>query len=244
MHPMVEQFSRIDLLYGEEQLNQIQSMKVIVFGCGGVGSAATEALIRSGVQHIALVDYDVIAPSNLNRQLHTTIHNIHHKKIEALKERCLSINPDATIDLYDEFVNEEVAERLIPHYDAVIDALDTVSAKEAIIVHALQHHKILVSSMGMGNRFDPTKIICTTLNKTTYDPLSKMMRYRLRLRGVYDKIPVVFSLETPIKQTHQVSESTVRKQAFPPASAIFVPVSAGLTATYSVIEQRLKGESQ
>jgi tRNA A37 threonylcarbamoyladenosine dehydratase len=241
MYRMDEQFSRIKLLYGEIDFHKIQSMKVILFGCGGVGSAACEALIRSGVQHIGLVDFDVIASSNLNRQLHTTQHNVNQKKIEALKERCLSINPETTIETYDVFVDESEAERLIPEYDAVIDALDTLSAKEAIIVNAIKHNKIIVSSMGMGNRFNPTQVTCTTLNKTTMDPLAKMVRYRLRQRGVYDKIPVVFSLETPIKQTTQVSESEVRKHAFPPASAIFVPVSAGLAAAYSVIEQRLKG---
>jgi tRNA threonylcarbamoyladenosine dehydratase len=241
MYRMDEQFSRIKLLYGESDFAKILSMKVIIFGCGGVGSAACEALIRSGVNHLALVDFDVIASSNLNRQLHTNQHNSNQKKIEALKERCLSINPEATIETFDIFVDENEAERLIPQYDAVIDALDTLSAKEAIIVNAIKHQKIIVSSMGMGNRFDPTKVSCTTLNKTTIDPLAKMVRYRLRQRGVYDKIPVVFSLETPIKQTTQVSESQVRKNAFPPASAIFVPVSAGLAAAYSVIEQRLKG---
>jgi tRNA threonylcarbamoyladenosine dehydratase len=243
MYRMDEQFSRIKLLVGEADFEKIQSMKVIVIGCGGVGASACEALIRSGVNHIGLVDFDVIASSNLNRQLHTTQHNINQKKVEVLKERCLSINPNAVIETYDVFVDEAIAETLIQKYDAVIDALDTVSAKEAIIANALKLNKLIVSSMGMGNRFDPTQVKCTTLNKTTIDPLAKMVRYRLRQRGVYDKIPVVFSLETPIKQTTQVSESSVRKHAFPPASAIFVPVSAGLAAAYSVIEQRLKGRS-
>jgi len=238
---MDEQFSRIALLYGEEALLRIQSMKAIVFGCGGVGAAATEALIRSGVGHIALVDFDVIATSNLNRQLHTHQNNIDMKKVEALKERCLSINSKAIIDTYDVFVDEEFAHTIIQHYDVVVDALDTLSAKEAIIVHALNQNKIVVSSMGMGNRFDPTQVIVTQLHKTTIDPLAKMLRYRLRQRGVYDKINVVFSLETPIKQEKQVSDSNVRKQAFPPASAIFVPVSAGLAAAYSCIDQWLKG---
>lgn len=238
---MDEQFSRIKLLYGDNRFNQIQSLKVAVFGCGGVGASACEALIRSGVNHIELVDFDVIAKSNLNRQLHTTQRTLHLKKVDVLKQRCLDINPNATIVVHDVFVDEAIAEQIIKNVDAVIDALDTVSAKEAIIVHALQQNKKLVSSMGMGNRFDPTMVRCTTLNKTTYDPLAKMMRYRLRLRGVYDKIPVVFSLETPIKQTTQVSESSIRKHAFPPASAIFVPVSAGLAAAYSILEQCTKG---
>jgi len=238
---MDEQFSRIVLLYGEETFKYLQTMKAIIFGCGGVGSSACEALIRSGVTHIALVDFDVIAASNLNRQLHTSRFNINEKKIEALKKRCLSINPQATIETYEVFVDEAFCEKVIQHYDVVIDALDTVSAKEAIIVHAVKYNKIIVSSMGMGNRFDPTQVFLTTLNKTTYDPLAKVLRYRLRNRGVYDKIQVVFSRETPIKQEQQVSDSPVRKYAFPPASAIFVPVSAGLAAAYNCVDQWLKG---
>ena len=233
--------SRTALYFSKEQLEIVESLCIVVVGCGGVGSMAAEALVRMNIKHLILIDHDVVATSNRNRQIHATTETIGLTKTLACKKRFLSINPGIQITLVDAFVQPDNIEQLIPTpVDGIIDAIDTVTAKLAIAQYAARHGLAMISSMGMGNRLDPTKVTIGPLNKTSYDPLAKVMRGLYRKHQLHDKINVVYSLEIPIKQKMVISDSVILKQAQPPASVAFVPMAAGLACAYEIVRQCLK----
>lgn len=228
---------RMELLIGKEGIDRLQDACVMVVGVGGVGSYSAEALARCGVGKLILVDGDQVALSNLNRQIHATYQTVGRSKTEVMKERIETYRKDCEIVRYDMFYDESKNEQLFQeHVDFVVDAIDTMTSKLALIRYCLEHKVNFISSMGMANRMDPTKIEITELMKTSYDPVAKVMRNLVRKNRIKGKIPVVCSSEHPSVQTNIINEDGVtRKQKMPPASSPFVPSAAGLAiASYAV----------
>ncbi len=238
---MSEASQRIELLIKKEGLEALENSTVMIVGVGGVGSYAAEALARSRVGHLILVDKDAVEPSNLNRQIHSTLANLGKSKIQAMKERILSYNPECKVDLIETFFDQTSASLLDQDIDVVIDAIDTLSSKMDLI-QACAYRKIpCISSLGMANRLDPTKVEITTLDKTSGDPLAKALRQLAKKRNYTRKIRVVFSSEVPIKQNTVVNQDgTTRKDRIPPASMVFVPAASGLACASWAMEQILK----
>lgn len=228
---------RMELLVGNTGLDRLKNATVMVVGVGGVGSYCAEALARSGVGTIILVDGDKVALSNLNRQIHAVYDTIGKEKTQVMKERILSYQKDCKIRCHTMFYEESKNEELFSeHIDFVIDAIDTVTSKMSLISYCLQHKIPFISSLGMANRMNPTKVEITDLMKTSYDPLAKVIRNLVRKQRLKGKIPVVYSSEHPSIQTKIVNEQGMtRKEKMPPASSPFVPAAAGLAcASYAV----------
>ncbi|TLG76623.1 tRNA threonylcarbamoyladenosine dehydratase [Culicoidibacter larvae] len=245
---MLHQFSRNELAIGKEGLALLQNKCVAVIGVGGVGSFAAETLARSGIGTIILVDKDTIDITNVNRQIHALLSTVGELKVEVMQKRIADINPDCQVitkhmfflkDTKDEFFDD------VPKIDFIIDAADVVFGKEIIIEECLKRNIPFISSMAMANKMDPTQLEITDLSKTTYDPIAKVIRYNLRKRKVYGKIPVVFSKETPIVPRADVNEvvgkadSPIRKVQMPPSSNAMVPTVAGILCASFVINTLL-----
>lgn len=240
------ELQRMELLIGEEGLHKLKKAKVLIVGVGGVGSYAAEALARSGVGTLILVDGDVVAPSNLNRQIHAVYETIGCSKTQVMKQRILSYRSDCEVICHDLFYTEEAAERLFAQpIDFVVDAIDTMSSKLSLIRYCLRQKLPFISSMGMANRMDPTKVQISELMKTSYDPVAKIMRTLVRKEGLRGKIPVVWSSEHPSLQTKIVNENgRTRKQKMPPASSPFVPSAAGLAIASYAVRRILEKEQE
>lgn len=229
-------FERTRLLIGETGVDSLLNSSVLVIGVGGVGGIAAESLARSGVKELILVDADVIDATNLNRQIQTKVANIGKSKVLELKKRLLAINPHLEVKTFEIFY-DETQNHIFNGVDFVIDAIDTLSSKLAIYEYCLEHNVPFISSMGMGNRLDPSKVIVSTLDKTSYDPLAKVLRKMARDKRLdLRKITVVFSHEIPIKQNIVIDKAAeVRKAKIPPASMFLVPPTAGLNcASYCI----------
>ena len=240
---MDRHLDRIELLIGVDNTEIIKQSSVMIVGCGGVGAMAAEALVRFGVGKLILVDHDVSASSNINRQIHATVETIGLKKVNALAQRLRAINPNCEIIKIEEFINNDNIEVLFNNkFDCMIDAIDTVTSKCLLYERAQQKGVPIVSSMGMGNRLDPTLIRVMPLNKTINDPLAKVMRYQCRKRGLNDKMNVVCSIEIPKKQTKKINESLILKESMPPSSSPFVPMAAGLACGHEVVKILLTKE--
>lgn len=217
-------------ILGKESSKRLRQKTVLVVGLGGVGSFCVEALARTGIGHLILVDADVFEDSNRNRQLGATQETIGQKKTEVLKKRVLSIT-DAQVDTYDFFYDHTKDKELFSHtIDFVCDCIDSLSSKQDLMQACLQRQIPFLSCMGMGRRFDPTKLEVMELEKTSNDPLAKRLRIWKRKQRIKNKIPVVCSRETPILQV----------EGQPLASVIFVPASAGLLIAKECIERLLK----
>lgn len=217
-------FDRLELLIGKENIEKISKINVLIVGIGGVGETALEALVRSGVKNITIIDKDVFSESNLNRQILSTRDSIGLYKVDVGINRCKSINPDVNItglkiNLDEKNVNE------LEYFDYIIDACDDINAKLALMQYANKNNINLISSMGTGKRLNPSNVIITRLDKTSNDPLAKKMRYEARKRGLKLNIPVVCSKEEPINNDRII------------ASSIFVPSTAGLMLAYYIIEK-------
>lgn len=236
---MLEPFSRTELLIGREALEKLKKSKVAVFGVGGVGSFAVEALARSGVGTLVLVDKDDICITNINRQIHATTKTVGKPKVEVMAERIKDINPLCDVVTYKMFYNKDTAKELLnDDYDYVIDAIDTVSSKIDLIVRCKENNIPIISSMGAGNKLDPTKFEVSDIYKTSVCPLAKVMRSELKKRGVKD-LKVVYSKETPIRtNNNQQTNENQRKQV--PASISFVPSVVGLIIAGEVIKDIIK----
>ena len=223
--------SRTELLIGIDNIQKLANSKVIVYGIGGVGSFVVEGLVRAGVENIILVDNDVISPSNLNRQIHATITNIGKLKVDCMKDRILSINPNVNVEKYIPQDIEEGEETLIDNtIDYVVDAVDTITTKLKLIQKAKEKQIPIISCMGTGNKLDPTKFEIVDIYKTSVCPLAKVMRKELKKRGIQD-LKVLYSKEEPIK--HDVESRT-------PASISFVPSVAGMMIAGEVIKGIIK----
>jgi tRNA A37 threonylcarbamoyladenosine dehydratase len=220
----MRQFSRTELIIGRHGLDKLCVSKVVVFGIGGVGSFAAEALARAGVGNLTLVDKDVIDVTNINRQLHATFLTLGRPKVEAMRERILSINPAAEVEIFQEVYSPATADRLFPaNADYIIDAIDAVAGKVDLALRAWQNGIPIISSMGAGNKLDPSRFALADIFSTFMDPLARAMRKKLRQAGV-PSLKVVFSTEPPRRPEREHSG----EEGFPPGSISFVPAAAGL----------------
>lgn len=222
---MLEQFSRTEALIGKENLEKLQNSKVAIFGLGGVGSYVLEGLARAGVGNLILVDNDTISESNLNRQIIALKSTIGKYKVEVAKDRVLEINPNANIKIYQEFFTKESKDILDESLTYIVDAIDTVSSKLDLIVKAKELNIPIISSMGTGNKLDPTKFEVDDIYKTSVCPLAKVMRRELKQKGIKN-LKVVYSKEEPIKT--DIGRT--------PASISFVPSVAGLIIAGEVVK--------
>ncbi|MDO5154810.1 MAG: tRNA threonylcarbamoyladenosine dehydratase [Eubacteriales bacterium] len=237
---MEEQFSRIEGLLGKDAIKTLANARVAVFGIGGVGGYTVEALARSGVGTLDLIDNDQVALSNLNRQIIATHETIGRYKVDVMKERILSINPDACVNVYPCFFLPENADTFpFEEYDYVVDAVDTVTAKIEIIMQAKKHNVPVISSMGAGNKLDPSAFRVADLYKTKVCPLAKVMRRELKKRNV-KQVKVVYSEEEPLKPMweHSQLEETGRRAT--PGSVAFVPSVAGLIMAGEIVKDMVR----
>ncbi|WP_050637242.1 tRNA threonylcarbamoyladenosine dehydratase [Candidatus Stoquefichus sp. SB1] len=229
-------FSRFELLIGEEKLKQLQHQRIIVFGVGGVGGYVVEALVRSGIEHLTIVDNDEVSLTNLNRQIIATSKTIGKKKVQVMKERILSINPACHVETLEMFYLPKTADTIdLTQYDYVIDAIDTITAKIELALRCENAHIPLISSMGTGNKMNPAMLEVTDIYKTSVCPLAKVMRRELKARKV-KHLKVVYSKEIPIKPS--LSHEQTNKRMVPGSNA-FVPSSAGLLIASEVIKDLL-----
>ena len=225
---MMEEFERTRLLIGDEKLEKLKNSTVVVVGCGGVGSYACEALARSGIGKLIIIDKDDINITNLNRQLMSAYYNIGKSKTQEMAKR-ISNFAHCQVQGIECFFDESCAE-LLKEADFVIDAIDTMSSKLALAKMCHERQIPFVMSLGMANRLDPSKLEYTTLDKTSYDPVAKIMRSMCKKAGLNFKIPVIFSREIPARHMTVEKLAETRKERFPLASMVFVPASAGLLA--------------
>ena len=230
------QFQRTEILFGKEAMQRLFSSRVAVFGLGGVGGSCAEALARSGVGALDLIDADEYSITNLNRQLFATLETVGIKKTEAAKARIESIVPSCKVTMHDVFFLPETKERFdFSAYDYVVDAVDTVSAKIAIIECAKAANVPVISAMGAGNKLDATAFEVADISKTSVCPLAKVMRYELKKRGIRD-VKVVYSKEEPLKPLAEISAEEGGKRRGTPGSASFVPPVVGYILAGEVIK--------
>ena len=228
----MERFKRSEMLLGKEGMEKIKNTRVAVFGVGGVGSYAAMALVRSGIHHIDVIDNDTVSITNINRQLIANIKTVGRKKTEVMKEMLLDINENASVNAYDLFFDKDTVCKFdFSSYDYVIDAIDTVTSKLLLIEKCNESGTKIISSMGTGNKFDPTKLEISDIYKTSVCPLARVMRYELKKRGI-KKLTVLYSTEIPKKPLFN-DENDVRRST--PGSMSFVPSAAGLIIASKVI---------
>lgn len=226
---MENQFSRTETLIGIKSLEKLKNSHIAVFGIGGVGGYVSEALARSGVGCLDIIDNDTVSLSNINRQIIATHSNIGKSKTDVMKERIMDINPDCVVNTHNIFyLPENSANFDLSKYDYIVDAVDTVTAKIELIVKAHESQTPIISCMGTGNKLDPTKFEIADIYKTSVCPLAKVMRYELKKRGI-KKLKVLYSKELPVK-----TESRT------PASIATCPAVAGLIIANEVINDIIK----
>ena len=245
---MLNQFSRTELVIGKEGVEKLNNAKVAIFGLGGVGSFVLEGLVRAGVGNFVLIDDDKICLTNLNRQILATRKTVGQPKVEVAKQRILDINPNANVEIHQEFFMPETEGILDNSIDYIVDCIDTVTAKIELVVRAEKLNVPIISCMGTGNKLDPTRFEVTDIYKTSICPLAKVMRKELRNRGI-KKLKVVYSKEEPVKLNETVENSckhncicppgtkrkcTIRNQV--PGSISFVPSVAGLIIAGEVVK--------
>ncbi|MGL5069321.1 MAG: tRNA threonylcarbamoyladenosine dehydratase [Sarcina sp.] len=244
-----EQLVRTQLLIGEEGIEKLQNSKVIVFGVGGVGSFATEALTRTGIGTIIIVDNDTVDISNLNRQIHATRENVDKVKVEVMKDRMLLINPECNVITKQVFLAADNMSEVIPSdVDYVIDAIDSVTSKLALAEYCYKNDIKIIASMGTGNKLDPSQFKVADIHKTNVCPLARVMRNELKKRRV-KKLKVVYSEELPIKpQSPQVDapkkvegeDITRLSKRQSPGSMSFVPGVAGMILASQVVRDLIE----
>ena len=231
---MINEFSRLQLLLDDASFQKVQQSKVAIFGVGGVGGYVLEILARAGVMHFALIDNDDFSLTNLNRQILATHQSVGKNKVEVAKERILSINPHAEVKTYCQFyLPSEEPPISFEEYDYIVDAIDTVTAKIDLILKTKEAGKKIISSMGCGNRFDPSKLRLGDIYQTEMDPLAKVMRRELKKRGI-KSCPVLYSLEKPTKPKKENEEIT--KKTNVPGSSPFVPSVGGIMIAYWIFQ--------
>ncbi len=229
---MTERFERTARLIGEDALKKLNNSTVMVFGVGGVGSYVVESLARSGVGKLILFDNDKVCESNINRQIIATYDTLGKPKVKAAGERTRSINPDIIIEENETFVTPEIVEKIdFSGVDYIVDAIDNVTAKIAIILKAKEKNIPIISSMGTGNKLCPEMLKIADISKTSVCPLARVMRYELRQRGV-NHLKVLFSEEKPISPKSDDSRT--------PASISFTPSVGGLLISAEVVKDIIK----
>lgn len=232
----MQAFSRVELLIGSENLQKLKNSSVALFGVGGVGGYVAEALARSGVGKLAVFDADVVSNSNINRQIIANEKTVGKDKVEAVKERLLSINPQIQVEAFKVFYLPENASQFdLSKYDYVVDAVDTVSAKIEIIKRAKNANVKVISCMGTGGKLDLTALKVADIEKTSGCPLARVMRRELKARNVKD-VKVVYSEEKVNFDKEQIEKAEVTYTGHPvPPSMIFVPATAGLLIAKEVV---------
>ena len=234
---MEDMFSRTRMLLGDTAMDRLKQARVAVFGIGGVGGHVVEALVRSGVGALDLVDSDRVALSNLNRQIIATRDTLGMLKVEAAKARVLSINPACQVRTFPLFYLPETADMFdFSQYDYVVDAIDTVAGKLQLIEAAKAAGVPVISCMGAGNKLDPAAFRVADISKTSVCPLARVMRRELKKRGI-DHVKVVYSTE-PALSPAPAEEETSRRTT--PGSTVFVPAAAGLVLAGEVIQDLIK----
>lgn len=231
---MREQFARTQIIYGASSMEKLYAAKVAVFGVGGVGGYVAEALARSGIGHLMLVDNDTVSVTNINRQIIALHSTIGKSKVQVMKARCQDINPDITVEAKECFFLPENSDSFdFSGYSYIVDAVDTVSAKIELIRKAKETGIPVISCMGAGNKTDPAKFMVADISKTTVCPLARVMRRELKARGIKD-VKVLFSTETPV-----MKEVGAEKKGggAAPGSTAFAPSVAGLLIAATVINE-------
>ena len=250
---MLNQFSRTELLFGKEAMEKLQNSRVAVFGIGCVGVYVCEALVRSGVYHFDLIDDDQVCLTNLNRQIIATRKTVGQYKVDVMRERILEINPDADVSVHKCFFLPENADKFpFEEFDYVVDAVDTVTAKIELVMKAQEKGVPIISSMGAGNKLDPSAFKVADIYKTRVDPLARVMRREMKKRGV-KKLKVVYSEEDPKRPIEDMAVSCRNNCICPPGaqhkcterrdipgSTAFVPSVAGLIIAGEVIKDLIK----
>ena len=250
---MLNQFSRTELLFGREAMERLQNSRVAVFGIGGVGGYTVEALVRSGVGSIDIIDDDKVCLTNINRQIYATRKTIGKYKVDVAEERCLEINPDVRINKHRTFYSPETSAKFdFSEYNYIVDAIDTVTGKLELVENAYKTKTPIISSMGAGNKLDASAFEVTDIYKTSVCPLARVMRYELKKRRI-PKLKVVYSKEKPITPIEDMAISckahcicppgtarkcTQRRQV--PGSTAFVPSVVGLIIAGEVIKDLTK----
>jgi tRNA A37 threonylcarbamoyladenosine dehydratase len=242
---MLHQFSRNELAIGTEGLEKLRNSTVAILGIGGVGSFTAEALARSGVGRIILIDKDVVDITNINRQIHALLSTVGQPKAELMRDRILQINPDCDALALRMFYTEETYEQVFSYpLDYVVDASDTISYKIHLIQQCLARKIPIISSMGAANKIDPTRFQVADISKTSMDPIARVIRQKLRKLGIKKGVKVVFSTEEPLKPREDVTQRIVpenapeiRKAQNPPSSNAFVPSVAGLIMAGVVVNE-------
>lgn len=245
---MLNQFSRTELLLGKDAMNKLADARVAVFGIGGVGGYVVEALARCGIGEFDIVDDDKVCLTNINRQIIATRDTVGKYKVDVMKDRILSINPDAVVNTYKCFYLPESTDFDFSKYSYVVDAVDTVTAKIELILQAQKVGTPVISCMGVGNKLNPTELKIADIYKTTMCPLAKVMRRELKKRGV-KKLKVLFSTEKPITPIDDMANSCKEHCICPPGAAhkcterraipgstSFVPSVAGLIIASEVVK--------
>lgn len=239
---MLNQFSRTELLLGQSAMKKLASSRVAVFGIGGVGGYTVEALARSGIGAIDLIDNDTVCLSNINRQICATKNNIGKYKVDVTKERILDINPNVNVRVFKIFYTPETSSQFdFKDYDYIVDAIDTVAGKLELVVNASRANTPIISSMGAGNKLDPTAFEVTDIYKTSVCPLARVMRRELKKRGIKN-LKVVYSKEQPLTPIYNAESddggNSQHRQI--PGSTAFVPSVAGLIIAGEVIKDLIK----
>ncbi len=246
---MLNQFSRTELLLGHEAMEKLENSRVAVFGVGGVGGYVCEALVRSGVGKFDLIDDDKVCLTNINRQIIATRKTVGKYKTEVMKERMMEINPKVLVEIHNCFFLPENADEFpFEEYDYVVDAVDTVTAKIALVMKCKEKNIPIISSMGAGNKFDASAFRVADIYKTNVCPLAKVMRRELKKRGV-KKLKVVYSEEKPTRPIEDMAISCRTNCICPPGaehkcterrdipgSLAFVPSVAGLIIAGEVVK--------
>lgn len=252
---MLNQFSRTELLFGKAAMDKLAGCRVAVFGVGGVGGFACEAMVRSGIGAFDLIDDDKVCLTNLNRQIIATRSTVGKYKVDVMKDRMLDINPDADVRTYKTFFLPENADSFpFDEYDYIIDAVDTVTAKVALVMKANEHGVPIISSMGAGNKLDGSQFKVADIYKTRYCPLAKVMRHEMKKRGI-KKLKVVYSEEPVTRPINDMAISCRGNCICPPdakhkcterrdipGSTAFVPSVAGLIIGGEVIKDLTRAE--
>lgn len=227
----MERFRRSEMLVGKDGMEKIKNARIAVFGVGGVGSYAAMALVRAGIHNIDIIDNDTVSITNINRQLIANVNTVGQKKVQVMKEMLHAVNEKARINAYDIFFDMETVGNFdFSSYDYVVDAIDTVTSKLLLIEKCKEAGVKIISSMGTGNKFDPTKLEISDISKTSVCPLARVMRYELKKRGI-NKLTVVYSKEIPRKPLF--GEEGKRRST--PGSMSYVPSAAGLIIASKVI---------
>lgn len=244
---MLHQFSRNELAIGKTGIERMKNTSVAILGVGGVGTFAAEALARSGIGKLILVDKDDVDITNVNRQIIALLSTVGQPKVDLMKARIKDINPDCEVVALKMFYTEETYEEFFEHKpDFVVDASDTIAYKIHLIKECLKRDIPMISSMGAANKMDPTRFMIKDIFKTHTDPIAKVIRTRLRKEGYKKGVPVVFSDESPIVIREEVRKevgkqnSDIRKAKMPPSSNAFVPSTAGLIMASYVVREIVK----